>query len=55
MMTYALGRPLEAQDQPTVRQIVSQTKAGNYRFGDIILAIVHSAPFQKKQVEKGQS
>ena len=36
-------------------RIVSQTKADNYRFGDIILAIVHSAPFQKKQVEKGQS
>jgi hypothetical protein len=55
MMTYALGRPLEALDQPTVRQIVNQTRAGNYRFGDIILGIVHSAPFQKKQVEKGQS
>ena len=55
MLTYALGRPLEAKDQPTVRQIVSQTKAGNYRFDDIILAIVHSAPFQKKLVEKGQS
>ena len=52
MMTYALGRPLAAKDQPTVRQIVKQTKAGNNRFGDIILAIVHSAPFQKKQVEK---
>jgi hypothetical protein len=55
MLTYALGRALEAKDQSTVRQIVNQTKATNYRFGDIILAIVHSAPFQKKQVERGQS
>ena len=55
MLTYALGRPLGPKDQPTVRQIVSQTRAGNYRFDDIILAIVHSAPFQKKQVEKEQS
>ena len=51
MMTYALGRPLEALDQPTVRGIVNQTRAGNYRFADIVLGIVHSAPFQKKQVE----
>lgn len=55
MMTYALGRPLDVKDQPAVRQIVNQTRAGNFRFGDIILAIVHSAPFQKKQVEKDQS
>jgi cytochrome c551/c552 len=55
MMTYALGRPLEAKDQPTVRGIVGATKADNYRFDDIILAIVHSAPFQKKQAEKGQT
>ena len=26
MMTYALGRPLEAKDMPTVRQIVSQSR-----------------------------
>ena len=55
MLTYALGRPLEAKDQPTVRAIVNATKADNYRFDDIILAIVYSAPFQKKQAEKGQS
>jgi mono/diheme cytochrome c family protein len=54
MMTYALGRPLDALDQPTVRQIVNQTKAGNYRVADIVLGIVHSAPFQKKQVEQEQ-
>jgi hypothetical protein len=53
MMTYVLGRPLDALDQPTVRQIVNQTRAGNYRFADIVLGIVHSAPFQKKQVEQG--
>jgi hypothetical protein len=54
MMTYALGRPLDALDQPTVRGIVNQTKSGNYRFADIVLGIVHSAPFQKKQVEQEQ-
>jgi hypothetical protein len=49
MMTYALGRPVGARDQPTVRQIVRTTQPGGYRFVDIVLSIVRSAPFQSKQ------
>ena len=49
MMTYALGRPLDARDQPTVRRIVRTTKPGGYRFADVVLAIVESTPFQAKQ------
>ncbi|HEX3700745.1 MAG TPA: DUF1592 domain-containing protein [Phenylobacterium sp.] len=53
MMTYALGRPLASRDQPTVRQIVRDTKPGGYRFDDIVLGVVDSTPFQMKQTSAG--
>jgi hypothetical protein len=53
MMTYALGRPLEARDTPTVRRIVATTKPGGYRFADVVLGIVQSTPFQSKQTSGG--
>lgn len=49
LMTYALGRGLEAQDQPQVRQIVQQAKANNYRIQSIILGIVTSQPFNYRR------
>lgn len=58
LMTYALGRKLEASDRTAVRQIVEAVKPGGYRFADIIVEIVNSAPFQTRQkhpVEKLQS
>jgi len=48
MLSYALGRRLDARDQPTVRQIVRDAKAKGYRVQDIILLIVNSDPFTKK-------
>jgi hypothetical protein len=50
MMTYALGRPLGARDQPTVRKIVREAQPDGYRFADIVMGIVESTPFQSKQV-----
>ncbi len=49
LMTYALGRELDARDQPTVRAVMNQTKAGEYRFQDLIVAIVKSVPFEMRQ------
>jgi len=49
LMTYALGRELDARDQPTVRQIMHGTEQNQYRFSDLIAAIVKSAPFQMRQ------
>ena len=46
MMTYALGRGVEYQDMPTVRSIVHDSAASNYRFTSIVMGIVKSAPFQ---------
>lgn len=49
LMTYGLGRALDARDQPAIRRILRQAEADGYRFGDLIVAIVSSAPFQMRQ------
>jgi hypothetical protein len=46
MMTYALGRGVEYQDMPTVRNIVHDSAADKYRFTSVVLGIVKSTPFQ---------
>ncbi len=51
LLTYALGRELDARDQPTIRLIMRNTKAGGYRFDDLIVAIVNSAPFRMRQTQ----
>jgi Protein of unknown function (DUF1588)/Protein of unknown function (DUF1585)/Protein of unknown function (DUF1592) len=51
LLTYALGRELEVQDQPAIRRIMRETEAGRYRFADLITAIVNSVPFQMRQVQ----
>jgi hypothetical protein len=48
LMTYALGRRLEAEDMPTVRRIVRAAASDDYRFGAIVLGIVDSRQFQQK-------
>jgi hypothetical protein len=49
LLTYALGRELDARDQPAIRQIMRETEARGYRFQDVITAIVNSVPFQMRQ------
>jgi len=52
LMSYALGRPLEYFDQPTVRQIVRDAEAGGYRWSSIILGIAKSPAFlMRRSVE----
>ena len=45
LMSYALGRPLEYFDQPTVRQIVRDAEDGGYRWSSIVLGIAKSPAF----------
>ncbi len=52
LLTYALGRELEARDQPTVRAILRETKDAGYRFHDLAIAIARSVPFQMRQNEE---
>ncbi len=49
LLTYALGRELDARDQPTVRGILRDTEADSYRFEDLILGVIASPPFQMRQ------
>ncbi len=48
LLTYALGRGLEASDAPAVRRIKRDAARENLRFGALIQGIVTSVPFQMK-------
>ena len=49
LMTYALGRALDYRDMPTVRRIVRQAAADNYRFKSIVMGVVTSDAFRKRE------
>ena len=48
LLTYALGRGVEYDDQPAVRGIIRGAAANDYRWSSLILQIVESAPFQMR-------
>jgi hypothetical protein len=52
LLIYALGRELEARDQPAVREIMRRSQAGGYRFSDLILAVVQSVPFRMRRTQE---
>jgi hypothetical protein len=52
LLTYAVGRELDARDQPAVREILRQTEAGGYRFQDLIAAVTKSVPFRMRQKQE---
>jgi hypothetical protein len=49
LLTFALGRGVEASDAPAVRAITREARADNYRFSSLILGIVKSTPFQMRR------
>ena len=49
LLTYALGRGLQHYDAPTVRAIARGSAKHEYRFSELILGIVQSAPFQMRR------
>ena len=51
LMTYALGRSLEYRDMPTVRRIVRDAAKDNYRFKSIVMGVISSDAFRKREVE----
>jgi mono/diheme cytochrome c family protein len=51
LMTYALGRSLDYHDMPTVRRIVRQAAADNYRFKSIVLGVISSDAFRKREAD----
>jgi hypothetical protein len=48
LLTYALGRPADYADMPTVRGIVRRAEANDNRFSSVLLGIVESDAFQKR-------
>ncbi len=53
LLTYALGRSLDYRDMPTVRRIVRQAAKDDYRFRSIVLGVVSSDAFRKKEFDGG--
>ena len=51
LMTWALGRGLEAHDMPAIRRIVREAEAGGYRWSSIVLGVVESTPFLMRSTE----
>ena len=49
LMTYGLGRGIELDDRPLVREVARKAAARDYRWSAIVLGIVRSAPFQMKK------
>jgi hypothetical protein len=49
MMTYALGRGLDYNDMPYIRQVVSNAAPKNFRFSALVLGVVKSPAFMMKE------
>ena len=48
LLTYALGRPVQYFDMPTVRAVVHRAAQNDYRFSSLVLGVVSSDAFQMK-------
>lgn len=49
LLTYGLGRSLDYRDMPTVRRIVRQAAADGFRFKALVLGVVTSDAFRKRE------
>jgi hypothetical protein len=54
LLTYALGRGVEAFDGPVVKQISDTVAKKDYKFSALILEIVKSYPFMYRQKDRGK-
>ena len=52
LMTYALGRSLDYHDMPVIRRIVRDAAKDEYRFKSIVLGVVSSDAFRKREVDE---
>jgi hypothetical protein len=49
LLTYALGREVEAYDMPAVRKILREAAPGGYRWSSLISGVIESVPFQMRR------
>jgi hypothetical protein len=54
LLTYALGRGLESDDDAAVKSIVKNVASEDYRFSSLVMEIVKSEPFQKRRRENSK-
>ena len=54
LMTYALGRRVEAADMPTVRRIIKAAATQNYRISAFVAGIVESDAFRMTRLPASQ-
>ena len=50
LLTYAIGRGLEAPDRPAVREIRRRVESDGYRFSALVSAVVDSVPFSMRRI-----
>jgi hypothetical protein len=50
LLMYATGRPVEASDMPTVRNLVRQAADDDYRFSTLIKGIVNTTQFRFSRI-----
>ena len=50
LLTYAIGRGLEAPDRPAVREIRRRVESDGYRFSALVSAVVDSVPFRMRRI-----
>ena len=55
LMTYALGRRVEAFDMPALRRIISEAEAQNYRISDYVNGFVESDAFRMARLPASAS
>ena len=51
LLTYAIGRPVEYFDQPTIRAITRAAEAGGYKMSSLIMGVVTSESFRMRQAQ----
>ncbi len=54
LLTYSMGRTREYYDMPTVRKIVKDTAAKDYKFSAIVQAVVKTDQFKMRRVPQPQ-
>ncbi len=54
LMTYALGRRVEASDMPAVRRIMRNAEAENYRISAFVTGIIESEAFRMAKLPASQ-
>jgi hypothetical protein len=55
LMTYALGRRVEAYDMPAIRAIVRDARRSNYSFSSLISGVAKSRAFQMSRVPAAET